>query len=37
MKRWTRKCAATIRLRPDDAAAVPDDELRDLARAAWDD
>ncbi len=25
---------ATIRLRPDDAAAIPDDEFRDLARAA---
>ncbi|MFJ7947844.1 iron chaperone [Streptomyces sp. NPDC096354] len=28
---------ATIRLRPDDAASIPDDELRDLARAALDD
>ncbi|MFE4652114.1 iron chaperone [Streptomyces sp. NPDC056707] len=27
---------ATIRLRPDDAASIPDDELRDLARAALD-
>lgn len=27
---------ATIRLRPEDAAALPDDELRDLARAALD-
>lgn len=27
----------TIRLRPDDAAAIPDDELRDLVRAALDD
>ncbi|MFI5754774.1 iron chaperone [Streptomyces sp. NPDC051569] len=27
---------ATIRLRPDDAASLPDDELRDLARAALD-
>ncbi|WP_035791773.1 iron chaperone [Kitasatospora mediocidica] len=27
---------ATIRLRPDDAAAIPDDELRDLVRAALD-
>jgi uncharacterized protein YdhG (YjbR/CyaY superfamily) len=25
---------ATIRLRPEDAAAIPDDELRNLARAA---
>ncbi|MET8535146.1 hypothetical protein ABZV67_25295 [Streptomyces sp. NPDC005065] len=25
---------ATIQLRPDDAAAIPDDELRDLAWAA---
>ncbi|WP_411088088.1 hypothetical protein [Streptomyces sp. 061-3] len=25
---------ATIRLRPEDAAAIPEDELRDLARAA---
>jgi len=25
---------STIRLRPEDAAAVPDDEFRDLARAA---
>ena len=24
----------TIRLRPEDAAAIPDDELRDLVRAA---
>lgn len=28
---------ATIRLRPEDAAALPDDELRDLARAVLDD
>jgi uncharacterized protein YdhG (YjbR/CyaY superfamily) len=28
---------ATIRLRPEDAASLPDDELRDLARAALDD
>jgi hypothetical protein len=28
--------AATIRLRPEDAAAISDDELRDLARAALD-
>jgi uncharacterized protein YdhG (YjbR/CyaY superfamily) len=27
----------TIRLRPDDASGIPDDELRDLARAALDD
>jgi uncharacterized protein YdhG (YjbR/CyaY superfamily) len=27
----------TIRLRPDDAAAIGDDELRDLVRAALDD
>jgi uncharacterized protein YdhG (YjbR/CyaY superfamily) len=27
----------TIRLRPETAAAIPDDELRDLARAALDD
>jgi hypothetical protein len=27
---------ATIRLRPEDAAAISDDELRDLARAALD-
>jgi uncharacterized protein YdhG (YjbR/CyaY superfamily) len=27
----------TIRLRPESAAAIPDDELRDLARAALDD
>jgi uncharacterized protein YdhG (YjbR/CyaY superfamily) len=26
----------TIRLRPDDATAIPDDELRDLIRAALD-
>jgi uncharacterized protein YdhG (YjbR/CyaY superfamily) len=25
---------ATLRLRPEDAAAIPDDEFRDLARAA---
>jgi uncharacterized protein YdhG (YjbR/CyaY superfamily) len=27
----------TIQLRPEDAAAIPDDELRDLARVALDD
>jgi uncharacterized protein YdhG (YjbR/CyaY superfamily) len=27
----------TIQLRPDDAAGIPDDELRDLVRAALDD
>jgi uncharacterized protein YdhG (YjbR/CyaY superfamily) len=27
----------TIQLRPEDAATIPDDELRDLARAALDD
>jgi len=27
----------TIRLRPEDAAGIPDDELRDLVRAALDD
>jgi uncharacterized protein YdhG (YjbR/CyaY superfamily) len=27
---------ATIQLRPEDAAGIPDDELRDLARAALD-
>jgi uncharacterized protein YdhG (YjbR/CyaY superfamily) len=27
---------ATIRLRPEDAASIPDDELRNLARAALD-
>jgi uncharacterized protein YdhG (YjbR/CyaY superfamily) len=29
---WTSK--GTIQLRPEDAAAIPDDELRDLARSA---
>ena len=29
-----RTSTGTIRLRPDDATAIPDDELRDLVRAA---
>jgi hypothetical protein len=29
-----RTSTGTIRLRPDDAAAIGDDELRDLVRAA---
>jgi uncharacterized protein YdhG (YjbR/CyaY superfamily) len=32
-----RTSKGTIQLRPDDAAGIPDDELRDLARAALDD
>jgi uncharacterized protein YdhG (YjbR/CyaY superfamily) len=31
-----RTSRGTVRLRPEDAAGIPDDELRDLARAALD-
>lgn len=35
----TARCltACTIQLRPEDATTIPDDELRDLIRAALDD